>query len=89
MFPNPTVNKMPGPEPKDRDVELLKYIRMRPEPFATARDIEPKMEVGYKQTRNRMDDLVEGDLLNRKMVGTVKVYWLTDAGLQQLSDDIV
>lgn len=67
-------------------MEILRYIRMRPEPFATATDIEPHTDVGYKQTRNRMDDLVEEDYLNVKKVGTVNVYWLTDKGLQSLSD---
>lgn len=76
---------MPGPDPSDRDVELLRYVALRPEPFATARDIEPETEVGYKQTHNRLDDLADADLLNATMVGTTKVYWLSDAGRAALS----
>lgn len=78
---------MPGPEPSDQDIELLRYVALRPEPFATARDIEPDAEVGYKQTRNRLDDLVEAGLLKKTMVGTTKVYWLSDAGREALSTD--
>ena len=76
---------MPGPEPSDPDIELLRAIRLRPEPFATARDIEPGLNVGYKQTRNRLDDLVEKGMLNVKTVGTTKVYWLSDEGKAQLN----
>ena len=76
---------MPGPEASDDDLDLLRYVALRPEPFATARDIEPKSNVGYKQTRNRLDDLVEQGLLKQTMVGTTKVYWLSDAGREALS----
>ncbi|UIP01714.1 hypothetical protein Hbl1158_17070 (plasmid) [Halobaculum sp. CBA1158] len=76
---------MPGPEVSDDDVDILRYIRLRPEPFATARDIEPDMDVGYKQTRNRMNQLVDDGLLNVKLVGTTKVYWLSDEGKAVLS----
>jgi hypothetical protein len=77
---------VPGPEASDTDLELLRYIALRREPFATARDIEPKTSVGYKQTRNRLDDLVEEGLLNVDMVGTTKVYWLSDAGRERLAE---
>ncbi|RLM40550.1 hypothetical protein DVK00_20930 [Haloarcula sp. Atlit-47R] len=77
---------MPGPETSDRDVDILRYVRLRPEPFATARDIEPKTSVGYKQTRNRLDDLVEKGLLNVEKVGTVNVYWLSDEGKRAVAD---
>ena len=76
---------MPGPEASDNDLDLLRYVALRPEPFATARDIEPKSNVGYKQTRNRLDDLVDDGLLKETMVGTTKVYWLSDAGKEALS----
>lgn len=77
---------MPGPEPSDEDITFLRLMRLRREPFATARDIEPHVEVGYKQTRNRLDDLVDDGLLNVEKVGTVKVYWLSDAGKDRLAE---
>lgn len=77
---------MPGPTVSDSDVEILRYVRLHPDPFASARDIEPKTTVGYKQTRNRMDQLVEKELLNMRKVGTVKLYWLTDRGKQALAE---
>ena len=79
---------MPGPEPSDDDLDLLRYVALRPEPFATARDIEPRSNVGYKQTRNRLDDLVSDGLLKETMVGTTKVYWLSDTGRETLSTTV-
>ncbi len=77
---------MPGPQAEDTTDELLRYIRLRPDPFATAGDIEPKTSVGYKQTRNRLDDLVEEGYLHSRKVGNVLVYWLSDKGEEQLAD---
>lgn len=76
---------MPGPEPDDDDLKILSAIRLRPEPFATASDLEPEMEVGRRQTRNRLDDLVDDGFLKVKTVGRTNVYWLTDAGKDELN----
>ena len=78
---------MPGPEASDPDVKLLRLIRLRQEPFATARDLEPDMSVGYKQTRNRLDDLVEAGCLKVETVGRTNVYWLTDRGSKRLAEE--
>jgi len=75
---------MPGPEPSDNDNMLLRAIRLRPEPFATARDIEPETSVGYKQTRNRLDQLEGRGFVNAETVGTTNVYWLTEKGKKAL-----
>lgn len=75
---------LPGPEPSDNDLKLLRLIRLRPEPFATATDLEAKTNVGRRQTRNRLDDLAEKEFLNVKTVGRTNVYWLTDAGKKKL-----
>jgi len=76
---------LPGPEASDDDVKLLRLIRLRPEPFATASDLEPDTEVGRRQTRNRLDDLVEDGYLNVKTVGRTNVYWLSENGLRRLA----
>jgi len=76
---------MPGPEASDDSEDLLRAIRLRPEPFATARDIEPETAVGYKQTRNRLDQLEDSGYLNAETVGTTNVYWLTEKGKEALA----
>lgn len=75
---------MPGPEPSDDDLKLLRLIRLRSEPFATASDLVTETSVGRRQTRNRLDDLAAKDLLNVKTVGRTNVYWLTDDGKAEL-----
>lgn len=75
-----------GPDPSDDDIKLLRLIRLRKEPFATASDLVDQMSVGRKQTRNRLDDLVEKGYLNVDLVGTTKVYWLSDSGKERLSE---
>jgi len=75
---------VPGPEPADADLKLLKLINVRPEGFATATDLVDDTEVGRKQTRNRLNDLVDDDLLRVRTVGTTKVYWLSDRGKETL-----
>jgi len=77
---------VPGPEPEDSPADLLTYVHLQPEPFATAQDINEKTAVGYKQTRNRLDDLVEDGYLKRRKVGTTKVYWLSDTGREFLAE---
>lgn len=75
-----------GPNPSDDDVKILRLIRLREEPFATKSDLVDQMNVGSKQTRNRLDDLVEEGYLNVEKVGTTNVYWLSDEGKRRLSE---
>lgn len=78
---------MPGPAPADSDLDLLEYVRMTPYPFAKVEDVDKHTSVGYKQTRNRLDDLAERGLLNVRKVGNVNLYWLSDNGLDALRDN--
>jgi len=80
---------VPGPRPSDDDITLLRLIQSCEGGFGTAREINPQTEVGYTQTRNRLDSLVDGGLLNRRKVGGTKVYWLTDEAERQLRDDVL
>jgi len=79
---------VPGPEPADADLKLLRLINIRPEGFATATDLVDDMEVGRKQTRNRLNDLVEDGLLRVRTVGTTKVYWLSEDGKEAVQKGI-
>lgn len=78
---------MPGPEPLDEDIDILRYVKLDEGGFSTARDVNRHTSVGYTQTRNRLDDLVEEGLLKVRTVGTVNVYWPSDEGETLLSQD--
>jgi hypothetical protein len=66
-------------------MKILRLIRLQGKPFATATDLQPNMSVGRRQTKNRMDDLVDMGLLHVETVGTTNVYWLSDAGVARLA----
>lgn len=79
---------MPGPDAADSDIELLQYVRLSPRPFAKVDDVNKRTSVGYKQTRNRLDKLVDKGLLNVEQAGNVNLYWLSDEGEQRLGEEI-
>lgn len=81
-------NIVPGPEPSDDDETFLRLVHSQPGNFATAPMIAPHVSVGEKQARNRLDALHEDGLLNRRKVGNVNVYWLTDDGERLLFDSL-
>jgi len=75
-----------GPDPSDKDLKLLRLVNAQPGGFATAPEVEPRTEVGGRQTRNRLDQLHERGLLNLRKVGSTKVYWLSDDGETELAE---
>jgi len=78
---------MPGPDPSDTEIDLLRYVQMTPYPFAKVEDVDEHTTVGYKQTRNRLDELVDAGDLNVRKVGNVNLYWLSDNGSARLRDN--
>lgn len=79
---------VPGPEPSDDSIKLLSLVKRQEGGFATAPEIVGDTEVGEKQTRNRLNDLYNDGLLNRRKVGSTNVYWLTDDGEAELARSI-
>lgn len=79
-------SRVPGPEPADDAVKLLRLVNSQEGGFATAPEIEPHTSVGEKQTRNRLEDLFESGLLKRRKVGSTNVYWLSDEGEAKLAE---
>lgn len=79
---------MPGPEPSDPPEKVVQLVHSREGNFATAPEIAPAMDVDEKQTRNRLDALVDDGLLNYRKVGSTKVYWLSDEGERLLAQSL-
>lgn len=79
---------MPGPQPSDSTEKILRLVQAQEGGFATPPEIAPKMSVGEKQTRNRLDDLTNNGLLNRRKVGSTNVYWLSDEGERVLASSL-
>jgi len=76
---------VPGPEPSDKDITLLRLVVSQEGGFATAPEIAPHTSVGEKQTRNRLEQLYDEGLLKRRKVGSTNVYWLSDEGETELA----
>jgi len=79
----------PGPDPSDDELDLLKYVYSQDGHFGTVTNVNQHTSVGRKQTQNRLDELVERGLLNRRLVGRTNVYWLTDQGEKLLSRSLL
>lgn len=80
-----TTITMPGPEPSDSIDKILRLVKSQQGGFATAPEIAPQMSVDEKQTRNRLDKLVDKGYLRFRRVGSTKVYWLSDDGERKLA----
>jgi predicted transcriptional regulator len=78
----------PGPGPKVTDAELLKQIRLWPEPFVTSQDLVPRTDyTGRQGVNNRLQELTEEGYLKRREVGSkAVVYWLTEKGKEKAAE---
>lgn len=76
----------PGPPARDRDNEYLRWVDATDAPFAVVDDLLDKTSTQRKQTHKRLEQLVDSGLLNSKKIGRGKVYWLTAAGREALTD---
>jgi len=75
---------MPGPDPTVTDAELLRRIRLLPDPMVTAKELTEQVDLENATVNRRLDRLVEDGYLNEKKVGSAAVvYWLTDDGKQK------
>jgi predicted transcriptional regulator len=73
-----------GRKPTVSDEEILRAVRVHPEPVITAKDIVEQIELTRQGVHNRLEDLVEEGYLKRKEVGSrAVVYWLSDKGKER------
>jgi DNA-binding MarR family transcriptional regulator len=75
---------MPGPDVADSDADFLRWVNETDKPFATPGDILKRASVKRAQVNTRLDRLVDQGKLKRQKVGSGKVYWLSDAGREEL-----
>jgi len=75
---------MPGPKPRDSNIEILRAVATFKTPFVIAKDIEPQLSIKLEQVRNRLDLLVAEGYLNHRKAGNTDVYWLTEEGRSRL-----
>jgi DNA-binding MarR family transcriptional regulator len=70
-----------GRNPTISDAEILREVRMLPDPVVTASEVAERIDMTRQGTNNRLSELTEKGFLKRKEAGSrAVVYWLTDAG---------
>jgi len=79
-----------GRTPKEDDVSVLLAVSSHPDPFVTASDLTGYLDYSNARgIRNRLNDLHDKGLLNRKDVGArATVYWVSDSGRDFLIDSM-
>lgn len=81
------VRIVPGPDPSDDDLKLLRYVALQEGGFGTVTEVNEKTVVGRRQTQNRLNTLVEQGLLKKRLVGRTNVFWVSDKGEEYLSNN--
>lgn len=78
---------MPGPDPSITDEELLREIKLLPDPVITAKEITERVDLENATVNRRLDRLVESGYLVEKKVGAAAVvYWMTPEGAEKAAE---
>ncbi len=75
----------PGPEPTVSDEELLQVIHDHYAPAVGSADIADSVELTQQAVTNRLEQLVDEELLKTMKVGRSRVWWLTADGHERRS----
>lgn len=68
------------------DQEILREIALSPDPIVTTSEIGDKIGMSPQGVYSRFVDLCEDGLIDSRQVGaSARVWWLTDAGRQELA----
>jgi DNA-binding MarR family transcriptional regulator len=78
----------PGPDGKLTDEEILREMRLAPDPFVTASELADRTNYTRQGIRNRLDTLESKGLVRRRKVGSrAVVYLLTVHGKERVAED--
>ncbi|PSQ51617.1 winged helix-turn-helix domain-containing protein [Halobacteriales archaeon SW_8_65_20] len=78
----------PGRKPTITDAEILRVVRLLPDPVVTANEISDEIDMTPQGVNSRLDDLVEDGYLRQKNVGSrAVVYWLTESGKEKAATE--
>jgi len=71
----------PGRNPTISDADLLREVRLLPDPVVTATEVSEAIDMTRQGAYNRLSELVDAGYLRSKQVGSrAVVYWLTEQG---------
>lgn len=76
---------VPGPDPTVSDEKLLETIHDHYAPAVGSGHIADTVHLSQQAVANRLEQLVDDDLVATTKVGQSRIYWLTTDGKLQLS----
>jgi len=76
-----------GRKPTVSDEEILRSIKLHPDPIVTAKEVAESIEMTRQGAHNRLEEMVGEAYLKRKEVGSrAVVYWLTEDGKEKAAE---
>lgn len=76
----------PGPDREATDMDILRAIRDAYAPAVGTSEIADVVGVERQTVDKHLRDLVEQGYVITKMIGQVRVWWLSDKGRKHLSN---
>lgn len=76
----------PGPDREATDLKLLLAIRNAYAPAVGTSQIADELDVERQTADKHLRELADRGLLNTKMIGQVRVWWLHDNGREWLAE---
>lgn len=77
-----------GSDPMVEDEEIILAIRNHPHPSLSTNEVSDGIEIGQQRTYERPTDLAESELVQTKILGNSRAWWLTDRGEKFLDGDL-
>jgi predicted ArsR family transcriptional regulator len=64
-----------GRTASDSDEDIVRVARELPDPVFSAQEVAKGLTIGETRTKQRLDDLVNRDVLRSKRFGSGTAYW--------------
>jgi len=77
---------MAGRSPKVSDAELVNHILQDDDPFITAKELSEKLPMSRQGINNRLNDLEESGVLEKKSTGSGMGWWVSSDHDSSFSD---
>jgi len=77
---------MAGRKPTVSDQKILQIFVESSDPALTTGEVSEKLGLSQQGAYSRLDDLVDEDLVDTKMFGQGRGWWITDEGREYLGE---
>lgn len=81
------MSERPGPEPEVDAEEVLRKLATSYQPAFGTSDLAEYFDVSRQAMSRHLQRYEENGWIDKRKVGKVLIWWITDEGRKQLSDD--